>query len=151
VVSALVFLPAEEENNVVYTLCITQGGHRVAELALPSQGEFILTYVHSIHKRPVYEYYRADKGMLHLYELRYDTTSTGMPSDGEEGFRLENGWFVLAMDRKFSKLPLFVSPIPGHGVIIKGHLYLFTEWVKEETTLELSVQERMQAIVATSP
>lgn len=149
--SSLNPVAAQEEKPVVYSLCIKQGEHTVAELPLPLQGNFIVTYVHSIHKRPVYEYYRANKGMLQLYELRYDTTSTGMPSDAEGGFRLEDGFFVLTMDRKFPALPLFVSPIPGHGVIIEGHLYLFTEWVREETALELSVTERTQAKIATSP
>jgi hypothetical protein len=135
---SVVFVSAQEQY-VAYKLRISQGGHPVAELSLPQSGEFILTYVHSIHKRPVYEYYRADQGQLVLYELRYDTTSTGMPFDAEGGFRLENGLFIVTMNRHFQSLPLFVSPVPGHGVIIDGHLYLFTEWVTEETALELTV------------
>ncbi|WP_041396106.1 DUF1850 domain-containing protein [Gracilinema caldarium] len=132
-------MPAQEQP-VTYKLCINQGGYPVAELPLPSSGEFILTYVHSIHKRPVYEYFRADQGLLVLYELRYDTTSTGMPFDAEGGFRMENGLFIVTMNRHFQTLPLFVSPVPGHGVIIDRHLYLFTEWVTEDTALELSVK-----------
>jgi hypothetical protein len=45
----------------------------------------------------------------------------------------------------FQTLPLFVSPIPGHGVIIEGRLYLFTEWVAAESALELSVKESSAA------
>lgn len=121
-------------------LCISQTGQTLAELPLPENKEFILTYIHSIHKRPVYEYYRAESGMLHLFELRYDTTSTGMPSDSEEGFRIEDGFFVLAMNRWFKNLAIFVSPIPGHGVIISGHLYPFTTWALEETAIELTIE-----------
>ncbi|MCA1949610.1 MAG: DUF1850 domain-containing protein [Treponema sp.] len=127
-----------QNKNEGTALCISQAGKILAELILPENGEFILTYTHSIHKRPVYEYYRAESGMLHLYELRYDTTSTGMPSESEGGFRIENSFFVLAMDRWFKMLPIFISPIPGHGVIINEHLYPFITWAQEETAIELS-------------
>ncbi|WP_369695316.1 DUF1850 domain-containing protein [Gracilinema caldarium] len=127
-----------QNTNGVTALCVSQAGKTLAELILPENGEFILTYTHSIHKRPVYEYYRAESGMLHLYELRYDTTSTGMPSDSEGGFRIENGFFVLTMNRWFIMLPIFISPIPGHGVIINERLYPFTTWAQEETAIELS-------------
>ena len=154
-VSLFLFLfciAAEEGASISYSLCLKQLGHTVAELPLPLQGHFVITYVHSIHKRPVYEYYQVYNGVMQLYELRYDTTSTGMPSDTEGGgFRIENGLFVLTMDRQFLSLPLFVSPIPGHGVIIDGHLYLFTEWVKAETALELSVREQTKSRKTTLP
>ena len=132
-------IATQENKDLSEFLYVMRHDRVLAELSLPSDGEFIVTYVHSIHKRPVFEYYRAEKGQLHLYELRYDTSSTGMPSDSEGGYRLENGFFVLSMNRWFPVLPLFVSPIPGHGVIIRGHLYRFTEWAPEEELLELSV------------
>ncbi|NLJ08814.1 MAG: DUF1850 domain-containing protein [Treponema sp.] len=142
---SFVSVSTQAEENSVYSLYISQNSQPLAVLALPATGEFIITYVHSIHKRPVYEYYRAEQGKLHLYELWYDTTSTGMPSDAEGAFRLENGFFILTLDRLFQTLPLFVSPIPGHGVIIEGRLYLFTEWVAAESALELSVKESSAA------
>lgn len=148
---SLFCIAAEEGSSIPYSLCIKQSGHIIAEFSLPVQGDFVITYVHSIHKRPVYEYYRARNDLMQLYELRYDTTSTGMPSDMDGGFRIEEGLFVLTMDRQFKTLPLFVSPIPGHGVIIEGHLYLFTEWVKEETALELSVRKQTKSMKTTSP
>ncbi len=134
----LVSESAHAEGRAGLSLYIFQDGQPLATVALPATGEFILTYVHSIHKRPVYEYYRAEQGQLHLYELRYDTTSTGMPSDAEGAFRLEDGIFILTMDRWFRTLPLFVSPIPGHGVIIEGHAYPFTSWTQAETAIELA-------------
>ncbi|MFQ3548110.1 MAG: DUF1850 domain-containing protein, partial [Termitinemataceae bacterium] len=127
------------DQHICSCLVIKRNNSVCAMLPLPKSGEFRLTYTHSIHKRPVEEYYRAENGKLHLYLLRYDTTSTGMPFDAEEGFEIQNGMFVLHMDRWFSEIVLWISPIPGHGVIIEGRSFLFTDWAPPEEALSLSV------------
>lgn len=54
-----------------------------------------------------------------------------MPSDAEEGFRLEQGHFILAMDRDFARIPIQVSIVPGHGLVVGGRFTAFTAWAKE--------------------
>lgn len=53
-----------------------------------------------------------------------------MPSDAEGGFRLEEGHFILAMDRDFKKIPIRVSIVPGHGIVIGGRYIAFLRWAK---------------------
>ena len=61
-----------------------------------------------------------------------------MPEDAELGFRLEDGVFVLAMDRRFETIPLRVSILEGHGLEIGGVFTPFTTWAPREKSLILS-------------
>jgi hypothetical protein len=117
-------------------------GRVLAELALPD-GRFDYVFTHSLHLTPVRERYRVEAGgggkaRLRLYELRYQSAGAGMPEDAELGYRLEDGVFVLAMDRSFERIPLLVSIVEGHGVEIGGALRPFTEWAAPKRGLILS-------------
>lgn len=114
-------------------------GKILGVLYLP-HGRFIHRYIHSVHKSPVDEYFEVRDSTLHLYELRYDQTSVGMPSDAEGGYRLENGRFILAMDRSFSRISLMVSPLPGHGIVVDGRFFPFTLWVHREDPIILTAR-----------
>ncbi len=111
-------------------------GDRLASLLL-SDGIFVHSYIHSINKTRVDEFLRVDGNAFVLYELRYDSYGVGMPSGAEDGFRLENGRFVLAMHREFTRIDVWISPVPGHGVVIGGELHPFTEWAPREQLLTL--------------
>jgi hypothetical protein len=129
----------------VPALRISDGkGATLAVLALP-EGKFIHHYTHSIHLSAVDEYFRVEDGQLRLYELRYDTNSVGMPSDTELGFRIEDKRFVLAMDRRFGKIPIRVADLPGHGVIIGGTFHPFSALMRPEGQLVLSGTEVLAA------
>ncbi|MEI6386039.1 MAG: DUF1850 domain-containing protein [Spirochaetota bacterium] len=112
-------------------------GATLAVLALP-EGKFIHHYIHSIHLSAVDEYFRIVDGQLRLYELRYDTNSVGMPSDTELGFRIEDKRYVLAMDRRFGRIPIRVADLPGHGVIIGGAFHPFSALMRPQGQLVLS-------------
>ncbi|TFG79440.1 MAG: DUF1850 domain-containing protein, partial [Spirochaetales bacterium] len=104
-------------------------------------GRFDYVFVHSIHLTLVEERFRVDDaGNLHLFELRYENSGVGMPADEEGGYRLEDGRFILLMDRTFERIPLFVSIVPGHGVSTGGKFYPFTDWAKPEDVLVLSAR-----------
>lgn len=111
-------------------------GVKLASLPLPD-GTFVHSYIHSINRTRVDEYLRVDGHQFVLYELQYDSYGVGMPSGAEDGFRLENGRFVLAMHREFSRIDVWISPVPGHGVVIGGELRPFTEWAPREQLLTL--------------
>lgn len=114
-------------------------GQRLAVVPVPG-GSFDHTYIHSIHQTRVDEFFRIEGSVLRLYELRFDTLSVGMPSDAEGGYRLEDGRFVLAMDRHFEGIPIAVSPIAGHGIDVGGDLTPFTTWAPIEGSLILKAR-----------
>jgi hypothetical protein len=106
---------------------------------LPLQdGQFVHHYIHSIHKTPVDEYFEVHGFSLNLTKVKYDTYGVGMPSDAGEGFSIENGRFVVVLHRSFSSIPIRVSIVPDHGVIIGGTLFPFTRWVPQESAITLS-------------
>ncbi len=116
----------------------------VAEIPL-NDGRFDYVYVHSIHLTPVVERFKvlpdaAGAPMLHLFELVYESYGVGMPSDTENGFRLEDGKFILDMSRDFPVIPTMVSTVEGHGIVADGQFHPFTEWAPQEALLFLSAK-----------
>lgn len=112
-------------------------GATLARIPLPD-GKFIHHYIHSVHKTPVDEYFEVHGKDLELTKVKYDTYGVGMPSDGGEGFSEENGRFVVILHRTFSRIPIRVSIVPDHGVIVGDTLLPFTRWVPMETAITLS-------------
>jgi hypothetical protein len=117
-------------------------GRVLAEIELPD-GRFDQVFTHSLHLTPVRERFRIEpegggKAALRLYELRYESSGAGMPEDAELGYRLEGKEFVLAMDRRFERIPLRVSHVEGHGIEAGGRLWPFSAWAAPERGLILS-------------
>lgn len=117
-------------------------GRTLADIAL-EDNRFDILFIHSFHLTPVAERYIVDEDsggrlVLHLFELEYESIGVGMPSEAELGFRLENGKFELSMDRRFACIPLMISIVPGHGLLVRGKFLPFTSWLPERSMLVLS-------------
>jgi hypothetical protein len=116
-------------------LLVSDGeGRRLATLVLPD-GRFDHVFIHSFHLTPVEERFRIERAglfraRLRLFELRYESLGVGMPEDAEGGFRLEDGKFVLQMDRSFDRIPILVSIVPGHGIVTAAGFRPFAEWTR---------------------
>lgn len=117
-------------------------GQKLANLPLEGGG-FVHRYIHSIHKTPVDEEFIVSGKKLELVRLRYDAYGVGMPSDGGEAFRIEDGRFVVDMRRSFTRLDIRVSHISGHGLVIDGSFRPFTEWVPAESLITLKAGRRI--------
>jgi hypothetical protein len=128
-----------------YILTISDRESRViAEIPLKTNC-FDHVFVHSIHQTPVVERFRVIANpegtpLLHLFQLEYESYGVGMPSDTENGFRLEDGKFILDMSRDFAVIPLMVSIVAGHGIVVDNHFYPFTDWVPQEAQLFLTAK-----------
>lgn len=119
------------------SLCLyDEQGKLLKKMPLPD-GVFVHHYIHSIHKTPVDEVFRVENGVLTLTQVQYDSYGVGMPTDEGEGFTLQNGRFIVNLHRTFKQIVLRVSPVPDHGIIIKGILYRFTDWASIEDLLVL--------------
>ncbi|HET7839621.1 MAG TPA: DUF1850 domain-containing protein [Rectinemataceae bacterium] len=127
------------------------GGRLLAAIELPD-GRFDHVFVHSVHRSEVVERFAIEasgrgRATLRLYELRYENQGVGMPSDAEGGYRLEDGRFVLSMDRRFEKIPIFVSVLPGHGLLANGAYLPFRNWARPETLIVLSAKTRTHILL----
>lgn len=100
-----------------FILLIEKQGKTIFEKHL-EEPFFSLVFIHSVEQTKVEERFRVEPdGKLCLYECRYSSYGAGLPSDGGGGFALENGEFVLKLDRKFERITLRVSHINGHGIV----------------------------------
>jgi len=117
------------------------GGRVLATVDLPD-GMFDHVFIHSVHHSPVVERFKVEREegriVLKLYQLLYKNEGVGMPSDAEGGYRLENGTYILTMNRTFTSIPVFVSVIPGHGILANGAFLSFRDWAKPEELLVLT-------------
>ena len=124
-------------------LVVSDGrGRQLAAMALPD-GRFSHVFRHSFHLTPVEERMEVEgDGTMELYELRYESCGVGMPTEVEGGFSLEDGVFVLSMFREFKSIPVMVSPLPGHGIVVDGVFHPFTDWVPAGQQLVLTGRTR---------
>jgi hypothetical protein len=124
-------------------LVVSDGaGRKLAVLDLPD-GRFSHVFRHSFHLTPVEERMEVEgDGTIRLFELRYESCGVGMPTEVEEGFRLEDGVFVLSMSREFKSIPVMISPLPGHGVVVDGVFHPFTDWAQAGQQLVLTGRTR---------
>jgi len=123
---------------IVSVLILKNGQNKtVARLPL-YDGQFIHHYIHSVHKTAVDEYFQIKGRNLELFQVKYDTYGVGMPCDGGEAFTIEDGRFVVKMHRTFSNIPIRVSIVPQHGVIVENELLPFTMWMLPESEVILS-------------
>ncbi len=138
------FAAANLEIVTQHTLFLSdKAGKTIASFQLPD-GLFEHVFVHSVNKTPVHERFIVEKYgkdcALRLYELRFQSIGSGMPTDAENGFRLEGNEFILSMDRSFQKIPVSVSPLEGHGILIGKVFRPFTRWFRTGNLVVLSAR-----------
>ena len=79
---------------------------------LDNNDEFILSFIHSINKRPVYEYIKNMNGHLVVYKARYDAFGAGMPETSSGNIKIhmkENSIIELTgIDRQIDDFSVFV-------------------------------------------
>ncbi len=100
--------------------------------------KFILTFVHSVEKTPVYEFYEvlAD-GTLYLYKTRYSSMGAGLLFQAEGSFEIKDGFFEAEIFRKFKEISLRVSHLDGHGIVFNNGKVMFKEIAQINDSLKI--------------
>lgn len=86
-------------------------GAPLAEFATaPSDPAFVVTYVHSVTRTPVYERYRIDGDTVVQTEIRFAQHGPGLPTqpDAGESFVQRDGQFVMTLARRFHEIVMRV-------------------------------------------
>lgn len=107
-------------------------------------GKFVLTFVHSVEKTPVYEFYEvlADD-TLHLFKTRYSSMGAGLPFQAEGRFEVKDGFFEAEISRKLKEISLRVSPIDGHGVIFTDEQVMFKDIAQINDLLKIQCKHSL--------
>ncbi|MBK0326110.1 DUF1850 domain-containing protein [Rhodobacteraceae bacterium F11138] len=110
----LVSQPAKSAQAADY-LCLYQGrtDTEVARYATDPGGRFSLSFIHSVSLTPVVDHYEIKATGIHQTAEVFEAHGAGLPSFagdvGETGWRLEDGKFVLEMDRQFQRIQLRIQ------------------------------------------
>lgn len=82
--------------------------------------EFVLAYVHSVNRRPVYDTLRAAGDHLVIVSSRFDSFGAGMPdgTDGQLTFA-PDGWLVYRVERPVAEVVVRVGRVAEHTLHIK--------------------------------
>jgi len=85
--------------------------------------EFVLSFVHSVNRRPVYDTLRVLGDRIVIVKSRYDSFGAGMPGtpDEEGTFTiLPDGWIEWTVNREVPEITVRVGRVANHILSIKG-------------------------------
>jgi hypothetical protein len=88
--------------------------------------EFSIIYTHSVHKRPVTEFFRVKQGQLEVYKTQFDTFGVGIPHEISEQESISESNGVVTIDNINRVLRegfiLRVGTIANHRLQIKDRV-----------------------------
>lgn len=85
--------------------------------------ELVLSFVHSVNRRPVYDTLRVEADHLVIVRSRFDSFGAGMPEASTQDGTLtvaEDGWLEWTVDRPTPEITVRVGRVADHTVHYKG-------------------------------
>jgi hypothetical protein len=85
--------------------------------------EFVLSFTHSVNKRPVFDTLRAQGDHIIIVKSHYDAFGAGMPeATTDEGTLtvLPDGWLEWTVNRPVPEVVVRVGRVAGHTLWIQG-------------------------------
>jgi hypothetical protein len=85
--------------------------------------EVVLSFTHSVNRRPVYDTLRADGDHILIVKSRFDAFGAGMPehSTPQGTFRVaEDGWIEWTINRRMPEVVVRVGRVANHTLHLKG-------------------------------
>jgi hypothetical protein len=96
--------------------------------------EFVLSFIHSVNKRPVFDTLRMEGNQLLIVKSRFDSFGAGMPEGSQMG---QDGWLEWVVNRPVPEVTLFVGWVANHSLRVKGREIPLTELAEPGTLLSL--------------
>jgi hypothetical protein len=128
-----------------FTITNEKSGHVVFQDRVDRYKEFYISFLHSVNKTPVNEYYSISEGKLILKKATFYSYGAGMPEIGENGSdepRIVNGQIQLEnIDKEFEKFTYFAGTYANHSLNIDKTQILFSQFVKPQTPVTFEVKK----------
>ena len=127
-----------------YILVIDDYTHKKSFKYELSDKKFSLGYTHSVMKTEAEEFFIVgEKNSIELVRTEYKSYGVGLPFLPEEGnFKIENGKFILDINRKFKTIPMVISPLGKHYLKINNKKYMLTDILENEPSkIELKIKK----------
>jgi hypothetical protein len=144
---ALVFFPRER---LVLELVNGNTGRTVLCADVADGEEFVLSFIHSVNKRPVYDTLRAARDHLVIVKSRFDAFGAGMPesSTPDGTFRIaEDGWLEWTTNRPVPEVVVRVGRVAEHTLHLKGRFFPLKDLAEPGTPLSLQIHQRSRYAV----
>jgi hypothetical protein len=112
--------------------------------------EFVLSFIHSVNKRPVYDTLRAARDHLVIVKSRFDSFGAGMPeSSTEEGtLRIaEDGWLEWTTNRPVPEVVVRVGRVAEHSLHLKGRSVPLKDLAQPGTPISMQIRQRSRFAV----
>ncbi|MHC1758837.1 MAG: DUF1850 domain-containing protein [Negativicutes bacterium] len=105
--------------------------------------EFILSFVHSFNRRPVFDTIRVEGDHLLIVKSRYDSFGAGMPetSAGDLQLRIaDDGWLELTgINRSMKDITMFAGTVANHSLRIRDKEFPLIDMVRPGTSVKFSM------------
>jgi hypothetical protein len=106
--------------------------------------EFVLSFVHSVNKRPVYDTLRAETDHLVIVRSRFDSFGAGMPEASTlEGTLTiaKDGWLEWTVNRAVPEITVRVGWVAEHTLHIQGREIRLANLVEPGKPLTMRVRK----------
>ena len=105
--------------------------------------EFVISFTHSVNKRPVFDTIRVEGDHFLIVKSRYDAFGAGMPETSSETMRLriaEDGWLELTgINRVQADIAIFIGTVAEHSLQIRNRKFPLTQLAEPGTSLRFRV------------
>jgi hypothetical protein len=119
----------------------TDGLRRCAEIK-PGEA-FIISYIHSVNKRPVHDTLTAQNHQLVIVKSRFDAFGAGMPEATTEQGTLAiapDGWMEWTVNRVVPEIVVRVGRVAEHTLSLKGRRFRLTDLAEPGLALSFRIQ-----------
>ncbi len=106
--------------------------------------EFVLSYVHSVNRRPVYDTLRVEADHLVIAKSRFDSFGAGMPEASTQDGTLtvaEDGWMEWTVNRPTPEIIMRVGRVADHTLHCKGRDIRLSDLAEPGSALTLRVRK----------
>lgn len=109
------------------------------------QEEWMISYTHSVNRRPVYDFLRIEGSGLRIVRSRFDAFGAGIPETSTPDNPLRvgaDGWLEYTVNRSVPDVTVFVGRVAGHVLHLQGREIPFTSLAKPGMALRFFVEKR---------
>lgn len=109
--------------HIVLEVVPTATEHQALCAKMRDGEEFVLSFTHSVNRRPVYDTIRVARDQIIVVKSRYDAFGAGMPehSTAEGTFRVaKDGWIEWTINRPMAEVVVRVGRVANHTLHLKG-------------------------------
>jgi hypothetical protein len=106
--------------------------------------EVVLSFVHSVNRRPVYDTLRVETDHLIIVRSRFDSFGAGMPEVSTRDGTLtveESGWLVWTVNRPASEITVRVGRVADHVLHYRGRDLRLSNYAEPGSALTLRVRK----------